>query len=101
MSQVIAVEISDQTYEAISADAAAAGVSASQIAATAIEHQFSNGRKQHVPEDSTNKLPPTITLNELMTFLKGLPKLGDDADDFARDVSAIRKALPAETSPWD
>jgi len=93
MSQILAVEVSDHVFEAIRADASASGVSPSQVAASALEKQYSNGP----PE----KLPPTLTLGELNAFLATLPKLGDDADNFARDIDAIRKELPAEANPWD
>lgn len=90
MSQVITVELSDDVFEAISADASASGVSPSEVAASALEKQFANGRSKK-----------TLTLGELTAFLQSLPKLGNDADDFARDVNAIRKEIPAETNPWD
>jgi len=42
-----------------------------------------------------------LTVAELNTFLRSLPSLGDDVDDFARDVRAIRAEFPAEAYPWD
>jgi antitoxin (DNA-binding transcriptional repressor) of toxin-antitoxin stability system len=42
-----------------------------------------------------------LTVSELNTFLRSLPSLGDDVDDFARDVRAIRAEFPAEADPWD
>lgn len=42
-----------------------------------------------------------LSVGELDAFLRSLPSLGDDADQFAEDVSAIRKEFPAETNPWD
>ncbi len=44
---------------------------------------------------------PKLTLGELNEFLRGLPKLGDDADDFVRDLRAIRAEFPAESDQWD
>jgi antitoxin (DNA-binding transcriptional repressor) of toxin-antitoxin stability system len=44
---------------------------------------------------------PTLTVGELNAFLRGLPSLGDDADEFSQDVRAIRAEFPAETNPWD
>jgi len=38
-----------------------------------------------------------LTVGGLNGFLRGLPPLGDDAEAFAKDVSAVR----AETNPWD
>jgi antitoxin (DNA-binding transcriptional repressor) of toxin-antitoxin stability system len=42
-----------------------------------------------------------LTIGELNAFLLNLPSLGNDADEFAQDVRAIRAAFPAEASPWD
>jgi antitoxin (DNA-binding transcriptional repressor) of toxin-antitoxin stability system len=42
-----------------------------------------------------------LTVGELNAFLRNLPSLGDDADDFAQDVRAIRAEFPAEANPWD
>ena len=42
-----------------------------------------------------------LTVAELNAFLLNLPSLGDDADEFAHDVRAIRAEFPAEASPWD
>ncbi len=42
-----------------------------------------------------------LTIRDLNTFLRNLPKLGDDGEDFAHDVRAIRAQFPAEASPWD
>jgi antitoxin (DNA-binding transcriptional repressor) of toxin-antitoxin stability system len=44
---------------------------------------------------------PTLRVSELNAFLANLPKLGDDADDFLEEMRALRRALPAETNPWD
>jgi len=43
----------------------------------------------------------TLTVGQLNSFLLSLPSLGDDADNFAKDVRAIRDEFPAEASPWD
>ena len=42
-----------------------------------------------------------LTVGELNAFLHKLPSLGDDADEFAQDVRAIRVNFPAEANPWD
>jgi antitoxin (DNA-binding transcriptional repressor) of toxin-antitoxin stability system len=42
-----------------------------------------------------------LTVADLDTFLRSLPQLGDDVDDFAQDVRAIRAEFPAEANPWD
>jgi antitoxin (DNA-binding transcriptional repressor) of toxin-antitoxin stability system len=42
-----------------------------------------------------------LTIGELTAFLRNLPSLGDDADDFAQDVRAIRTEFPAESNSWD
>lgn len=42
-----------------------------------------------------------LTVGELSAFLKALPKLGDDADQFSQDIRAIRGDFPAEAHPWD
>jgi hypothetical protein len=43
---------------------------------------------------------PTLTVGGLNAFLRSLPSLGDDADEFAQDVRAIRAEFPAEANPW-
>jgi antitoxin (DNA-binding transcriptional repressor) of toxin-antitoxin stability system len=43
----------------------------------------------------------TLTIGELTAFLRNLPSLGDDADDFAQDLRAIRADFPPEANPWD
>lgn len=45
--------------------------------------------------------PSPLAVSELNAFLHNLPSLGDDADDFARDVRAIHAEFPAEANPWD
>ena len=45
--------------------------------------------------------PTPLTAGKLNSFLQNLPSLGDDAEDFARDVRAIRAEFPEETNPWD
>jgi antitoxin (DNA-binding transcriptional repressor) of toxin-antitoxin stability system len=45
--------------------------------------------------------PSQLTVGRLSAFLRGLPSLGDDADDFAQDVRSIRAEFPAEDNPWD
>ena len=42
-----------------------------------------------------------LKVQDLNTFLQGLPKLGDDAVAFGEDVRAIRRDFPAEANPWD
>ena len=42
-----------------------------------------------------------LTISELSAFLRNLPSLGDDADEFSRDVRAIRTGFSAEANPWD
>ena len=37
-----------------------------------------------------------VTVGELNALLRNLPSLGNDADDFAHDVRAIRAEFPAE-----
>jgi antitoxin (DNA-binding transcriptional repressor) of toxin-antitoxin stability system len=43
----------------------------------------------------------SLTVGELNAFLRNLPSLGDDADEFAKDLRAIRATFPAEANPWD
>lgn len=45
--------------------------------------------------------PTPLTVGKLNSFLQGLPSLGDDAEDFARDDRAIRAEFPEEKNPWD
>jgi antitoxin (DNA-binding transcriptional repressor) of toxin-antitoxin stability system len=47
------------------------------------------------------KLCSPLTVGELNAFLRSLPPLGDDADEFAQDIRAIRAEFPAEANPWD
>ena len=42
-----------------------------------------------------------LTVGNLNAFLRSLPALGEDAEQFAEDVRAIRTEFPAETNPWD
>jgi predicted DNA-binding antitoxin AbrB/MazE fold protein len=44
---------------------------------------------------------PPLTVGKLNAFLSSLPALGDDADEFARDIRDIRAEFPPETNPWD
>ena len=41
-----------------------------------------------------------LEVRDLNAFLRGLPKLGEDADSFLEDVRAIRREVPRETDPW-
>jgi antitoxin (DNA-binding transcriptional repressor) of toxin-antitoxin stability system len=45
--------------------------------------------------------PSTLTVGDLNAFLRNLPALGDDVDEFAQDLRTIRAEFPAETNPWD
>ena len=40
-----------------------------------------------------------LTVGALNLFLRNLPSLGDDADGFAHDPSAVRSEFPAEANP--
>lgn len=40
-------------------------------------------------------------VQDLATLLASLPKLEEDADAFAADISSIRREFPAEKSAWD
>ena len=42
-----------------------------------------------------------LTVGGLNSFLSGLPRLGDDADEFAKDIRKIRTEAPPEENPWD
>jgi predicted DNA-binding antitoxin AbrB/MazE fold protein len=42
-----------------------------------------------------------LTVGELNSFLQSLPSLEDDAEEFARDIRAIRAEFPAEANKWD
>ena len=44
---------------------------------------------------------PAMTVGALAAFLGDLPKLEDDADEFAKDVRAIREQFPSESDAWD
>ncbi len=42
-----------------------------------------------------------LTVEQLGDFLRNLPALGAEAEDFSRDVRAVRAEFPAETISWD
>ena len=42
-----------------------------------------------------------LTVEKLNVFLRNLPSLGDDAEEFARNARAIRAEFPAEANSWD
>jgi predicted DNA-binding antitoxin AbrB/MazE fold protein len=42
-----------------------------------------------------------ITIGSLNAFLSSLPPLGDDAEQFAQDVSAMRAQIQPEASPGE
>jgi len=44
---------------------------------------------------------PRLMVGDLNAFLRNLPSLGTDADEFAKDVRNIRADFPAEVNPWD
>ena len=41
-----------------------------------------------------------LKIGDLNGFLRGLPKLEEDADAFLADLRAIRIEFPAEANPW-
>jgi antitoxin (DNA-binding transcriptional repressor) of toxin-antitoxin stability system len=43
----------------------------------------------------------TLKARDFKAFLAGLPKLGDDAEAFGRDLDAIRREFPMEKDSWD
>jgi predicted DNA-binding antitoxin AbrB/MazE fold protein len=57
----------------------------------------------HAQVRITIELVPTspLTVGNLNAFLQSLPSLGDDAEDFAQTIRAIRAEFPAEASQWD
>jgi antitoxin (DNA-binding transcriptional repressor) of toxin-antitoxin stability system len=42
-----------------------------------------------------------MSIADLNTFLRNLPKLGDDANVFADEVRKVRSQFPVEKNPWD
>ena len=42
-----------------------------------------------------------LTVGDLNAFLRSLPSLGADADEFSDEIRAIRAEFPAEANPWD
>jgi predicted DNA-binding antitoxin AbrB/MazE fold protein len=42
-----------------------------------------------------------LTVGTLNAFLRSLPALGDDTEEFAQAVRAVRAEFPAEANPWD
>ena len=45
--------------------------------------------------------PSTLTIGGLNAFLGNLPSLGNDADEFTKDIRDIRAEFPAEVSSKD
>jgi hypothetical protein len=45
--------------------------------------------------------PSPLTVGDLNAFLRNLPSLGVDADEFAQDIRAIRAEFPGEVNSWD
>jgi predicted DNA-binding antitoxin AbrB/MazE fold protein len=54
----------------------------------------------HAEVRVTVELLPTspLTIRDLKTFLRSLPKLGDDAEEFANEVRAIRRGYRFKSS---
>ena len=44
--------------------------------------------------------PGSISMADLNDFFAGLPTLGEDGEDFRRDVESLREALPKVDDPW-
>ncbi len=42
-----------------------------------------------------------LTVGQLNVFLRSLPALGDDAEEFTQDVRAVRAEFPAEANFWE
>ncbi|OQY01497.1 MAG: hypothetical protein B6I26_03995 [Desulfobacteraceae bacterium 4572_130] len=43
----------------------------------------------------------SVKVKDLNRFFNELPLLGDDADDFAKDLADIRKQIPLEKNQWE
>ncbi|HUG94230.1 MAG TPA: hypothetical protein VML55_25600 [Planctomycetaceae bacterium] len=43
---------------------------------------------------------PRMPVAKLAEFFARLPRLGEDAERFAEDVSRIRREMPAVADPW-
>jgi predicted DNA-binding antitoxin AbrB/MazE fold protein len=77
------------------------------ITATYREGVFQPKEPVELPDDTEVRvliepiLSDRLTVGKLNAFLQSLPSLGDDADDFAQDVRAIRAEFPAEMTSWD
>ncbi len=44
---------------------------------------------------------PSLTVSRLNEFLRSLPSLGDDAEDFERDIREFRAELQPSKNPWE
>jgi hypothetical protein len=44
---------------------------------------------------------PSLKVGDLNVFLRSLPSLGDDADEFAQDIRTIRAEFPVEKGAWE
>ncbi|MHB1423177.1 MAG: antitoxin family protein [Gemmataceae bacterium] len=42
-----------------------------------------------------------LTIGKLNAFLRSLPALGEDAEEFSQDVHAVRAEFPVEANPWE
>lgn len=42
-----------------------------------------------------------LTVGDLNAFLRSLPALDEEAEEFSQDVRAIRAEFPSEANPWE
>ena len=57
--------------------------------------------KKVVARLSPVRAESALKVRDLSDFLENLPRLGEDAATFSRDVKRIRREFPSEASPWD
>jgi antitoxin (DNA-binding transcriptional repressor) of toxin-antitoxin stability system len=58
-------------------------------------------RDNHVVARLSPVPPSRLTVSDLAAVLAQLPRLGDDAEAFARDLEAIRAEARPDGDPWD
>jgi len=81
-------------------------VSIAQQVQLLLEYGLTNNRwlsanHEVMERDPRNHLPrSSLPAKDLNEFFAQLPRLGEDAEDFAEEVQAIRHSLPLEADAW-
>jgi antitoxin (DNA-binding transcriptional repressor) of toxin-antitoxin stability system len=46
-------------------------------------------------------LESSVKVKDLNRFFKSLPSIGEDAEEFSKDIANIRKQVPLEKTQWE